>query len=170
MNLIELHQSTKSVAGWRGEGYGQNQRWELKQCIPFQGTKTLLFQLQCFGETVAAEHVVNIQFSNIRYFLEEDLEEEPDGINVKEIEYKGQSYYLTPPTLETDVVVRCSCPDYYFTFSWWNFKNKAQFGGPPKKYVRKTTTRPPRNPGHHPGICKHVFQAQSYLHVHKYLL
>lgn len=168
MNLIELYDSAKQVSVSRSN-YGQNGNWELKGVVPFVGTKTLLFQLQCFGETVEAEHVVHIQFNNIKYFNEEDLTEPPDGKTVKEIEYKGESYYLIPPTLKTNCTVRCSCPDYYFTFSYWNYKTKNQFGGPPKKYVRKTKTRPPRNPNHHPGICKHIFQAQAYLHTHGYL-
>jgi hypothetical protein len=162
MNLIELYDSTKSLSMRRAD-YGQNSDWNLKAVIPFQGTKTLLFQAQCFGETVHGEHIVNIQFSGLKYV------DEPKDADVKEIEYKDEKYYVQRPTLHTNCTVRCSCPDFYFTWSYWNFKNKALFGNLPKKYVRKTTTRPERNPKHVPGICKHIFQLQSYLRVHDYL-
>lgn len=52
--------------------------------------------------------------------------------------------------------VRCSCRDFYFTWQWWDRSNKALFGPNFPKYVRKTTTWPERNPGHYPGLCKHL--------------
>lgn len=164
MNLIELHDNAKKVSNWRGIGYSQNENWVLKSVIPYKGTKTLLFQATCHGETVDGIHVVNLQFNNIKYF-----DTPPENGDIKEIEYKGEKYYFVRPTLENDVLARCSCPDFYYTFAYWNWKNKCIFGGMPKPYKRKTKNRKPRNPEHLPGICKHIYQLQSYLRTHDYL-
>lgn len=164
MNLIELHENSKKVSNWRGDGYSQNANWILKTIIPYKGTNTLLFQATCNGETIEGIHVVNLQFNNVKYF-----DKPPEDGDVKEIEFKGEKYYFIRPTLESDVVCRCSCPDYYFTFAYYNWQHKINFGGKPKVYKRKTKTRPPRNPQHLPGICKHLFQFQSYLRTHDYL-
>lgn len=163
MNLIELYDSTKKLSMRRAD-YAQNTNWNLKNVVPFMGTKTLLFQAECFGETVNGIHVVNVQFSGLKI-----LEELPENADYKKITYKDVDYYVERPTLETKCSVRCSCPDFYFTWAFYNHKNKALFGSLPKKYIRKTTTRPPRNPLKVPGICKHIFQLQSYLRVHDYL-
>lgn len=63
--------------------------------------------------------------------------------------------YLSKPNMHTNVRVRCSCPDYYFSFEYYNKQKKALIG-PHKDYVRKTTWYPPRNPQHLPGMCKHT--------------
>lgn len=165
MNLIELFESTKKLADWRGEGYGQNSSWNLKQVIPFVGTKTLLFQAECFGETVKGIHVVNFQFKNINFYEKENLPKDKD---IKEIEYKGDKYYFEKPSLTTECTYRCSCPDANYTWGWADFKAKVWFGNPPRKYVKKTN-RKPKNPDLIPGFCKHGFQLQSYLHVEGYL-
>ena len=161
MNLIELYDNTKKLAAWRAS-YAQNQQWNLKNVIPFAGTHTLLFQATCFGETEHSEHVVNIQFSGVEY----SEEKHPD---FKEIEYKEEKYWFKRPTLKSECTVRCSCSDFQFRWAWSNKKHKALFGSVPKKYKRKTTTRPPVNPDHIPGICKHVFQLQAYLKHHDYM-
>lgn len=167
MNLVELLESSKKVANWRETGYGQNTNWVLKSVIPFVGTKTILFQAECFGQTVDATHVTQIQFSGITFF--DTLPEDGEHENIKEIDYKGETYYYVKPDINTQCTVRCSCPDFVYRFAWYNFKHKALFGAMPKKYKRKTKTRPPVNPGHHPGMCKHIFQLQSYLRVHDYI-
>ena len=63
------------------------------------------------------------------------------------------------------VLVRCSCSDYYFTWSWSNLINQIQFGGRFKPYVRKTKTHAPRNPDPRKywGLCKHLAQFASML-------
>ena len=40
---------------------------------------------------------------------------------------------------------------------------KALYGGAFKRYVRKTKTRPPRNPSNLPGFCKHISEGIEYL-------
>lgn len=56
------------------------------------------------------------------------------------------------------VKCRCGCLEFYFTWSYYNKVNNVLFGGPVRKYVRKTTTYPERNPRHLPGFCKHLMR------------
>lgn len=63
--------------------------------------------------------------------------------------------YLTKPTKNSEVKVKCTCPDYYYTFEYYNQKHNALVGKH-KPYIRKTTTYPERNPQHIPGVCKHI--------------
>lgn len=75
------------------------------------------------------------------------------------VEGLGNFVVSTPDkdsTLFSGVVVR-NCKDYYFTGSYWNFRNGCQWGPPAKPYIRKTTTYPERNPQHVPFMCKHIF-------------
>jgi hypothetical protein len=160
LNLIELHENNKRVAKWRGTGYSQNGNWTLQQAIPYVGTKTILYALSCHGETVEGIHYVYLQFTNVKFFNEKDV---PENGDVRKIKYRGEDYWYILPTLESDVKLKCTCADYTYTFSFWNFKNKCQFGGPPKVYKKKTN-RKPRNPLKLPGFCKHVFQSQAFLH------
>ena len=157
MTLLELWQSTKKYKEWRGVGYGQNQSWKLMNIIPFRGTKTLLVQMQCFGETEKSEHIINLQFQGLKF-----VEEIPKNAEYETLDYKDQEYYFEHPTIDTEVKVRCSCSDYTYRFSYANWKAKCQFGSKPKAYKKKTN-RKPLNPDLIPGLCKHISQAQSYL-------
>lgn len=70
----------------------------------------------------------------------------------------------------SEVQVWCSCSDYYWTFQYYNISTRNKDGsslnlygatGYPKTYNHRSTAgkkskRPLRNPGHHPGMCKHL--------------
>ena len=159
MNLLELYDNTKKYKAWRGTGYSQNSNWILKNIVPFKGLKTLLIQAECFGQTVDAIHVVNIQFSGIDY-----RDEPVKNGDMYELEFKGQMYYFVRPTLKTECTVRCSCPDFVYRSSYACWIHKVLFGSKPKKYIKKTN-RKPVNPDNIPIICKHLFQTQSLLHT-----
>ncbi len=58
--------------------------------------------------------------------------------------------------------VRCTCLDFYFTFSKWNQSDKSLYGEPPAPYIPKTN-RAPRNPQHKPGLCKHLIKVMQEL-------
>jgi len=135
--------------------------------IPFAGVNSALFQLTLKGITQVSSngypvnHKVNLLFS---------------GLNVTNEEIKGYikvtdntgTYFIEPPTANnTEVRVRCSCHDFYFTWGIWNFLQGAIFGNKPRPYVRKTPSppqgRPFRNPMHYSGGCKHVWNAVNYL-------
>ncbi len=70
----------------------------------------------------------------------------------------------------SEVQVWCSCSDYYWTFQYYNINTRNKDGsslnlygatGYPKVYnhrsaIGKKSKRPMRNPGRHPGMCKHL--------------
>lgn len=66
---------------------------------------------------------------------------------------------------ESEVRVWCSCSSYYWTFQYYNVENNVDIWGKvPDKYIPKTkkgweaykSGKPLRNPGRHPGMCKHI--------------
>ena len=138
MNLIELADSTKKLASWRVGGYGQNSNWRLTNVLPFVGTKTLLFQGDCRGETESPNtHVVNIQFSGLEY---SDTPTEKDDF--KKIDYKGEDYYVRKPDLHTNCTIRCSCSDFTYRWSYADWLKRVLFGSKPKKYIRRVGAKP----------------------------
>ena len=70
----------------------------------------------------------------------------------------------------SEVQVWCSCSDYYWTFQYYNIQTRNKDGsslnlygatGYPRVYnhrseIGKRSKRPLRNPGSHPGMCKHL--------------
>jgi hypothetical protein len=137
----------------------------LKNLVPYVGTKSVLFQFLHVGVTLPhMNYQVDLMFSDVE-FSKEDMSS--DFNNWVCIVYKGNKVFMKKLDLKTNrVKVRCACPDFYFTFAYWNFNKGALFGSKPKRYVRKTIWNPsappghrgypPRNPGEYPGMCKHV--------------
>ncbi len=56
-----------------------------------------------------------------------------------------------------------NCPDFYYTFSYYNWEQGALWGTKARPYKRLTLTRPPRNPLHVVGFCKHGWNAVQSL-------
>ena len=117
--------------------------------IPMLGVKTLLIEglshikLSTSGkEYKCFLYILDVEYSNKAKLGYRKLS---DHKNV----------FITP-ILDNRIQVFCQCPDYYFTWSYWNWKNHCHFGRRPRKYIRKTTTYPERNPKHVPGMCKHL--------------
>lgn len=55
--------------------------------------------------------------------------------------------------------VRCGCQDFRFRFAWEDRAVQALYGGVPKGYTPVPgSNRPPVNPEHIPGFCKHIYQ------------
>lgn len=66
---------------------------------------------------------------------------------------------------DCDIRVWCSCSSYYWVFQYYNVQNKVDIWMKyPDKYIPKTKigweafkkNKPLRNPGKHPGMCKHI--------------
>lgn len=73
------------------------------------------------------------------------------------IPYQGRNYWVRKIDMKKQpVVIRCSCSDYFFSFSYANYLAGVQFGGRARPYIRKTTHYPRRNPQNIVGGCKHV--------------
>ena len=87
------------------------------------------------------------------------------------VTYNGVNYWIRKIDMKKQpCLVRCSCSDYYFVWSWSNFNNGVQFGGRARPYHRKTKERPPRNPSGFMGLCKHVSQFAQMLQTSGYAL
>lgn len=157
-----LYASTISFKSWRKK-YSKPGNIVLKKPVPFAGTSSILFNATMKGVTQYPDlHRVTIMFSGLK-FAKEPFK------NCIDVEYKGKVYYVEKPSLnKTTIRVRCSCKDFYFCFSLWDYLNRAIVGPKPKKYTRKTPPpsqggRPYVNPGKIPGLCKHVFWLLKYL-------
>ncbi len=80
----------------------------------------------------------------------------PDNITFVGADKK--EYHVTPINLQqNNAEVRCTCLDFYFTFSKWNQNDKSLYGEPPAPYTPKTN-RASRNPTQKPGMCKHLLK------------
>lgn len=75
-----------------------------------------------------------------------------------------QEYHVSPILLSrNNAEVRCTCLDFYFTFSAWNKNDRSLYGDPAEPYVRKTVDRAERNPTHMSGMCKHLLRLMQEL-------
>lgn len=146
----QLVESSKQVSKSRGGNYSSSKTRSVTAVIPYEATKSVLFQFESQGITVQALHHVNLFFSGLEVTTE--VRNNETHVSFK---YRGKKFFVEKPDLyKTSVRVRCTCPDFYFTFAWWNWNNGALFGPRPREYIRKGRGAP-RNPGHHPGFCKH---------------
>ncbi len=66
----------------------------------------------------------------------------------------GEVWFMPPMSVNTPIKVRCSCPDFQHTFSWEDYDVNSLKGR--RIQYLSSGNRPPRNPDHHPGICKHI--------------
>jgi hypothetical protein len=84
-----------------------------------------------------------------------------------QIAFYGVDFSKGPPGPNNNVGVRCSCPAYYFWFSFANQLRGCSFGTRYKPYTRKTHLSderyPPKNPNNIPGMCKHLLLVASTL-------
>lgn len=68
----------------------------------------------------------------------------------------GNYKYIAQLTADDPVLLRCNCPDYRHSFSWENHDVKSLQGKRIPYQRVPGSNRPPRNPDHIPGICKHL--------------
>lgn len=87
------------------------------------------------------------------------------------VTYNGVNYWVRKIDMKRQpCLIRCSCSDYYFCWSYSNYIKGLQFGGKSKPYHRLTTTRKPKNPRLISGACKHVCGFSELLQTSGYTL
>ena len=128
--------------------------------IPSVPDRTLLLKARVSspsgGKYQSSIRFVNVQFAN---------EEQPGYVEVDAID--GRTYYIKQLThTQTTVRVRCTCLDFYWRMATWDHARKSLEGDPPPPYVKKTD-RPPVNPNHVPGICKHLNKLGQFLRAER---
>jgi len=93
-----------------------------------------------------------IEFYNVMF-----TDTEGEGYTKQIRTASNKIYYLQPMDFDKQkIAVRCTCPDFYFTGSFWLKQKGALAFTRRKTYRRKTTWWPPRNPQHIPTLCKHL--------------
>jgi hypothetical protein len=160
--------SSAKLADWRGsaKNYASSTKRIYDGTIPYVGTGALLFQFSHWGMTEDKKiHRVHLLFYGLTFLKggqsPSDLDAtEEDFMNV---EYDGKVYRVEKPSIRAPLKVRCTCSDAFFRWNWYNWEHGAIFGVKPRAYKRKTTTAPPVNPGHLPGICKHTVNSMFAL-------
>lgn len=121
--------------------------------IPYLGMKTLF--VKGLVQSEGKEYSPIILFKGINY---NNLSE-----NVKLYASDGVLYKFEKLSVNnTQVSVRCNCPDFKYRFSFYNHLDESLYGRKPAKYQRKTD-RTPANPKEFPGICKHLIKMQEVL-------
>ena len=129
------------------------------------GVRTLTFSasIKSMSDPSGAYHMV-IQFQKVQ-FSEVPQPGWPEVI-VKTDKGENRTVYASPGTLDTPVALRCTCPNFAFTF-WYPLKKykAAYLSGMPKqlsKWLRELKSgkrqrkRKPVNPEEIPGVCKHL--------------
>lgn len=157
---MSLYQSGRRVSDARIRP-PDSKRIFLRNVVPYEKQHMVLMQFEHHGMTVEALHQVNILFKGIELTKEQRQPE-----THFKIQYRGQILFVEKPDVwRTPVVWRCSCPDFYFTFGFWNWEQGALFGPKPRPYTR-TGNGAPRNPDHFPGGCKHCINSIKMMESH----
>lgn len=118
---------------------------------PYKGVKTLF--VKGLAQNEGREYNPIILFKGVKY----------DEGSVKLMASDGKEYRFAPMNLsETEVVVRCNCPDFHWRFNYYNHLDKSLYGRHRAKYESKGD-RGPANPMEMPGMCKHCLKLAEVL-------
>jgi hypothetical protein len=116
----------------------ENIRW-----IPYQGVRTLYVGAEVRNESRHYKSIV--LFKEVNF-------------SKNEVYIKGQDgkfYKFGKLSLEnSDVLLRCNCPDFKWRFNFYNHIDKSLFGSKRTKY--ESQGGPSANPMNLPGMCKHL--------------
>lgn len=159
LTFKELWNSTKRYRKW-ANAY-PNVDGKLVDIIPNVSAKLITFRFRVKSVQRRNEgYNVWLQFYNVQY---SDHPLSSTSIKIVDKSTNKPLYFerisLVDVSKKNYVRVRCSCQDFRFRFAWEDRAVKALYGGVPKSYQRKPgSTRPPVNPDHIPGMCKHIFE------------
>lgn len=117
---------------------------------PFVGMKTLFIKGHARNED--RHYNTIILFKGVDYTNEQ--------VKIKGSD--GKFYRFGKLSLEnTDVLVRCSCPDFKWRFNFYDHLDKSLYG--PKRSKYEGVTGVPANPKQMPGMCKHLMATTKIL-------
>jgi len=123
-----------------------NLRW-----TPYVGVRTLF--IKALAQNEGKEYNSIVLFKKVNY----------DGDEVMITASNGGEYSFDKLSAEnTDVVLRCNCPDFYWRFNYYNSLDKALYGRKRAHYESKGVC-PPANPMEMPGMCKHLMKTAHVL-------
>lgn len=123
--------------------------------IPFLGMKTLFVKGRVENE--GRNYDTIILFKNVNYDIQEQDRQ------CVHLQASDGGYYKFKKIDEgkTEVVLRCSCPDFRWRFSYYNHLEGSLYGRKPKAY--KGSGGAPANPLQMEGCCKHLMKTVKAL-------
>lgn len=137
----------------------------------------ILVQVRHTGVTVNGIHTVSLLFRNPQPVNPETAKANPinhfkvndswaERIMTLGFGGKGQ-HFERMRKQSTDIAFNCTCPDFYFTWGIWVFRQGSLVGQEPPPYKRLTPPppigRPYRNPKKIPGGCKHIINSIHHM-------
>lgn len=152
----QLYDSTKKYSKGNSR-FSKDVDGKLYNIIPNVRAKLITFEFKVESQTHQNEgYRVRLQFYDMKFGTT------PTSSNCIKIidKYSGEPLYFEKIDLFKQAVrVRCGCQDFRHRFAWEDRAVGALYGGVPKSYKPVPgSNRPPVNPDHIPGFCKHVFQ------------
>lgn len=144
-----------------------------KVTMSIKGVNQTYYSYKKFVETVRGSHK---EYSDSEKYKDADVVkavlDNPSGFfkdatvfRTTNASGKGFSVVSNKISEDSEVQVWCSCSDYYWTFQYYNCDNNVDiYKQYPDRYIPKTKkgyeafkkNQPLRNPGKHPGMCKHL--------------
>lgn len=120
---------------------------------PFMGVNTLFIKALAHSGESGKEYNTYFLFKNVKY-------NESSGIQI--LDKNGQKYFFDPLSMENDVLVRCSCPDFSWRFNYTDHLDRSLYGVKRKKY-EAINDPGSSNPLELPGMCKHLIKLAKTL-------
>lgn len=118
--------------------------------VPYRGVQTLFISAEVRNEERHYKTIVI--FKEINY--------NQNDVYIKAND--GKFYKFGKISLEnTDVLLRCNCPDFNWRFNYYNHLDKSLFGTKRSKYEGQTGVA--ANPKELPGMCKHIMATMRAL-------
>jgi hypothetical protein len=115
---------------------------------PYVGFKTILFRSSVLNTNENTKYNCLMLFKNVNY----------QGNQVKIKTQDLKEYSFDRLSFEnTDVLLRCNCPDFRWRFSWYDKIDKSLYGRPPSYYKAKGVGYA-ANPMELEGMCKHLIK------------
>lgn len=143
---------------------------QLLEINPLSTNKQVIIKSQVFAMTPGAfPYQQTLVFSGVD-FVEKKDKEHPLPVTLR----NGNLVFAEELNSQTHPMqLRCSCPDFKWTWAWFDAKEKVLVGKRPEPYVRKTPPPPEglpfRNPIKVPGMCKHLIGVVDKLENNKLL-
>ena len=106
--------------------------------------------------------MVIVQLRNVQYSDDKKEGWKAARLPDKLIYYKPLSF------LDDPVGLKCECEQFRFMFEWYLNQKGALIGGP--RHYQHKHMRPPVNPGHYIGVCKHVYSFVETLSSQGYIV
>lgn len=148
-SLKDLHKSSEDAfPGTRMRQYAtQPVRVEHLEWVPFLGVGTLFVKATVRNEGRKNESIM--LFKGVGYGDEKG--------RIPLVDSSGRKVFLKRLSeAEDEVLVRCSCGDFFNRFNYYNSLNGSLFGRKRRKYEGKGLWE--ANPKGLPGICKHLMK------------